>query len=171
MEDIVRQATELGVAVVAPLETTRVETRVDADRAERKRDKWRAVAIEAAKQCGNPWLPEIRPTSGLAGFLHAPDVVAADLRLVASLRPEARPLTAILREFEVVNAGRAPRSAAWLVGPEGDFTPEEAAAAAAAGWRPVSLGPLVLRCDTAAVCALGVLRCATEGWGGGGATN
>lgn len=163
MDDIVRQATELGVAVVAPLETARVEWRLEAERAERKREKWRAVAIEAAKQCGNAWLPELRPTSGLAAFLGGVEAAGVELRLVASLAAGARSLAAVLREFREANGGRPPRSAAWLVGPEGDFTPEEAALATAAGWLPVSLGPLVLRCDTAAVCALGVLRCETEG--------
>ncbi len=163
MEDIVRQATELGVALVVPLETERVEWRLDAERAERKREKWRANAIEAAKQCGNAWLPEIRPTVGLEAFLRDVEAVGVELRLVASLAPGARSLAAVLREFRSEHGGRPPSSAAWLVGPEGDFTPVEAARAAEAGWVPVSLGPLVLRCDTAAVCALGVLRCETEG--------
>ncbi len=162
MDDIVRQATELGVAVIAPLATARSELHLDADRAEKKADKWRTAAIEAAKQCGNPWVPRLEPVQGLSAFLAGPAARDAELRLVASLHPGARPLRAVLAEFRAGHAGRAPRSAAWLIGPEGDLTPDEVAAALSAGWLPVTLGPLVLRCDTAAACALGALRFETE---------
>lgn len=162
MDDIVRQATELGAARISPLATTRSELRLDADRADKKTDKWRTAAIEAAKQCGNPFLPVIEPVRPLAAFLADPLVTAAELRLVASLHPGARPLRAALAAFRAAHQGRAPRSAAWLIGPEGDLTAGEVAAALAAGWTPVTLGPLVLRCDTAAAYALASLRCETE---------
>lgn len=161
MDDIVRQATELGAVLIAPLATTRSEVHLDADRADKKTDKWRVAATEAAKQCGNPFLPAIAPVQSLAAFLATPAVRDAELRLVASLHPGARPLRALLADFRAAHAGRAPRSAAWLIGPEGDLTPEEVAAALAAGWTPVTLGPLVLRCDTAAAYALSALRCET----------
>lgn len=162
MDDIVRQATELGAAFIAPLATTRSEVHLDAGRADKKTDKWRVAAIEAAKQCGNPFLPEIPPILGLRAFLALPSVLAAELRLVASLHPGARPLRTALAEFRTTHNGQAPRSVAWLIGPEGDLTPEEVATALADGWQPVTLGPLVLRCDTAATYALAALRCETE---------
>ena len=162
MDDIVRQATELGAALIAPLLTTRSEVRLDTDRADKKTDKWRVAAIEAAKQCGNPWVPAIAAPAPLAAFLATPVVREAELKLVASLHPGARSLRATLTDFRAAHAGRAPRSAAWLVGPEGDLTPEEVAAALAEGWVPVTLGPLVLRCDTAATAALAALRFETE---------
>jgi 16S rRNA (uracil1498-N3)-methyltransferase len=161
MDDIVRQATELGAACIAPLATTRSEVHLDAERADKKLEKWRTAAVEAAKQCGNPFLPEIAPIAPLAAFLASPVAREAELRLVASLHPGAKPLRAVLADFRAAHAGRAPRSAAWLIGPEGDLTPEEVAAALAAGWMPVTLGPLVLRCDTAAAYALAALRCET----------
>lgn len=162
MDDIVRQATELGAARIAPLATARSEVHLDPDRAEKKHEKWRVTAVEAAKQCGNPFLPEIAPLGPLAAFLASPAVRAAELRLVASLHPGARPLRAALADFRAGHLGRAPRSVAWLIGPEGDLTAEEVAAALAAGWTPVTLGPLVLRCDTAAAYALAASRCETE---------
>lgn len=162
MDEIVRQATELGAAVIAPLSTTRSEVHLDPERAAKKGDKWRVATIEAAKQCGNPWVPRVEPIQTLENFINSPQVQAAELRLIASLQPEAQPLREILSHHRSTH-GRGPSSAAWLIGPEGDFSPEETAAALAAGWLPVSLGPLVLRCDTAAVYALSALRCATEG--------
>ncbi len=162
MDDIVRQATELGAALIAPLATTRSEVHLDADRAAKKLEKWRTAATEAAKQCGNPFLPELAPLGGLADFLATPAVRGAELRLIASLHPGARPLRAVLAGFRAAQAGRAPKSVAWLIGPEGDLTAEEVALALAAGWMPVTLGPLVLRCDTAAAYALAVVRAETE---------
>jgi 16S rRNA (uracil1498-N3)-methyltransferase len=163
MDDIVRQATELGAAVIAPLATTRSEVRLDDERAAKKSDKWRAVAIEAAKQCGNPFLPAVTAVQGLEAFLAATQAAATELRLVASLHPGARPLRTVLASWRAAHEGRAPHSAAWLIGPEGDLTAEEVERALAAGFIPVTLGPLVLRCDTAAACALSVLRIETEG--------
>jgi 16S rRNA (uracil1498-N3)-methyltransferase len=162
MDDIVRQATELGAAVIAPLSTARSELHLDAERAEKKIEKWRIAAIEAAKQCGNPFLPRIDPVQSTTAFLASGAGRDAELKLVASLHPGARSLRETLAGFRAAHEGRAPRSAAWLIGPEGDLTSEEVAAALAAGWTPVALGPLVLRCDTAAAYALSALRCETE---------
>jgi 16S rRNA (uracil1498-N3)-methyltransferase len=162
MDDIVRQATELGAAAIMPLATTRSEVRLDDERAAKKSDKWRTAAVEAAKQCGNPFLPAIAPVQGLDAFLAATQAAATELRLVASLHPGARPLRTVLASWRAAHEGRAPRSAAWLIGPEGDFTAEEVARALAAGFIAVTLGPLILRCDTAAACALSVLRIETE---------
>lgn len=162
MDEIVRQATELGAALIAPLSTSRSEVHLEGERATKKVDKWRAATIEAAKQCGNGWVPCVEPIQPLATFLASSAVRAAELRLVASLRPDAQPLRHVLSNHRSTH-GRAPTSVAWLIGPEGDLSPEETATALAAGWLPVSLGPLVLRCDTAAVYALATVRCATDG--------
>jgi len=79
-----------------------------------------------------------------------------DLKLIASLRPGAKSLKAVLASFQAA-VGRAPREVLWLVGPEGDFTPAEMNQAATSGFEPITLGPLVLRCETAAVYALSIL--------------
>lgn len=171
MDEIVRQATELGVARVVPLITERTQVHFDGDRAEKKVAKWRTTAIEAAKQCGNPWLPEIAPVQKLDELLRAvsrgngaASPAAAgdagdlrfDLKLVASLHAGTRTLRNVLDHYRTHHP-QPPRTALWLVGPEGDFTPAEMTACITAGFAPVTLGPLVLRCDTAAVAALSVL--------------
>jgi len=157
MDAIVRKATELGAARIVPLESERSQVHLDGGREGKKTDKWRAAALEAAKQCGNPWLPEIAPVQNATGFMRAAAAHGAyDLRLVASLYPGARSLKTILADFRTNNHG-APKSALWLIGPEGDFSPAEMAVAAGCGFAQVTLGPLVLRCETAAICALGIL--------------
>jgi len=154
MDDIIRQATEVGAARIIPLLSERTQVHLDGDRADKKIEKWRTTAVEAAKQCGNPWLPEITPIHDFTGFLAgAKDY---DLRLVASLHAGPTTLKKALATFAHKH-GHPPHSAAWLVGPEGDFTPTEMTAAVMAGFVPVTLGPLVLRSDTAAIYALSIL--------------
>lgn len=158
MDAIVRKATELGVKRIAPLESERTQVHLDDDRSDRKIDKWQIAALEAAKQCGNPWLPEILPIQPAEAFIGG--AKGYDLKLIASLRPGAKPLQGVLAAFRAGRAGKpagAPVTAAWLVGPEGDFSQAEMNSAINSGFEPVTLGPLVLRCETAAVYALSVL--------------
>lgn len=157
MDDIVRHATELGAARIAPLTSERTQVHLEGDRSDKKTDKWRVASLEAAKQCGNPFVPEIAGVESLETFLRGPIVASAELRLIASLRQDTRSVRATLSEFRSQH-GREPRSAVWLVGPEGDFSQTETDLAVAAGFIPVTLGPLVLRCDTAATAALGILN-------------
>ena len=88
-----------------------------------------------------------------------------DLKLIASLQPGAKSLKAVLAAHVSAN-GRPPRKVLWLVGPEGDFTPAEISRSKAAGFEPITLGPLVLRCETAAVYALSVLSYELQNTGG-----
>ncbi len=154
MDDIVRQATEIGAARIVPLLSERTQVHLDGDRAGKKHEKWRTTAIEAAKQCGNPWLPEI------VAVQKFPELIATakdfDLKLVASLRAGAISLKKIVAAYRAKH-GRAPQKVLWLVGPEGDFSPAEMTTAVMAGFQPITLGPLVLRSDTAAIYALSVL--------------
>lgn len=167
MDGIVRQATEVGAARIVPLISERTQVHLDGDRADRKAGKWRTTAIEAAKQCGNPWLPEIAPVTRFEDFLKSPaDSAAAKgvavesdahpLKLVASLHGGTTTLRKALGTYAAKH-GHPPRTAIWLVGPEGDFAPAEMTAAISAGYAPVTLGPLVLRSDTAAIYALSIL--------------
>jgi 16S rRNA (uracil1498-N3)-methyltransferase len=155
MDEIVRQATEIGAARIVPIASERTQVHLDADRAGRKIGKWRTAAIEAAKQCGNPWLPEVAPIQSLDEFFAAVD--PQELKLVASLQAGAAVLRGVVAHHREKH-GRTPNRATWLIGPEGDFSPAEMTAAIMAGFVPVTLGPLVLRCDTAAISALSVLR-------------
>lgn len=156
MDAIVRKATEIGAARIAPLESERTQVHLDGDRSGKKIDKWHTAALEAAKQCGNPFVPEVLPVQATAAFIDATSGEGYDLRLIASLHPGARSLKPVLAAFRATH-GRPPRKVLWLVGPEGDFSPAEMSRAQAAGFEPITLGPLVLRCETAAIYALSVL--------------
>ena len=154
MDAIVRKATELGAARIAPLESERTIVHLEGDRTGRRIDKWQQAAVEAAKQCGNPFVPEILPLQAATTFMEASR--GYDLKLIASLQPGAKPLRSVLAAFGAAH-GRPPRTVLWLVGPEGDFTAAEMSRSKATGFEPITLGPLVLRCETAAMYALSVL--------------
>jgi len=154
MDDIIRQATEVGAARIVPLLSERTQVHLDADRQDKKLEKWRVTAIEAAKQCGNPWLPEIAPLQQFPAFIAA--AKDFDLKLVASLHAGTTSLKAALKHYHDRHQA-APRKVLWLVGPEGDFSPAEMTAAITVGFQPITLGPLVLRSDTAAIYALSIL--------------
>jgi 16S rRNA (uracil1498-N3)-methyltransferase len=149
MDLIVQKAVELGVARLQPLVTRHTVVHPG----DAKPAKWRRTALEACKQCGQNFLPEIAQPADFATWLAAASQPAtAGLRLIASLAPGARPLRAVLREHP------DPPAATLLIGPEGDFAPEETSAALAAGFLPVSLGGIVLRVETAALFVLSALR-------------
>ena len=154
MDAIVRKATELGAARIAPLESERTQVHLDGDRSDKKVEKWQTAALEAAKQCGNAFVPEILPVQKAAAFMDA--AKGYDLKLIASLQPGAKSLKGVLTNFTATQ-GRAPKKVLWLIGPEGDFTPAEMSQSQSAGFIPITLGPLVLRCETAAAYALSVL--------------
>ncbi|MBI3875195.1 MAG: 16S rRNA (uracil(1498)-N(3))-methyltransferase [Verrucomicrobia bacterium] len=155
MDDIVEKAAELGATRIVPVLTARTEARFDAKSATRKTEKWRHTAIEALKQCGSPWLPEI------SGPLPFRDALAFkeqfELFVFGSLHDGARRPREVVQKFHDAR-GRLPQSLAIWIGPEGDFTPEELAALESAGAQPVTLGPRVLRCVTAAVSCLAVFN-------------
>ncbi len=160
MDEIVRQATEIGAGRIIPVASERTQVHLDGDRADKKVAKWRVTAVEAAKQCGNPWVPDIAPLISLTDLLAG--AKEYELRLVASLHPGAKPLKSVLAHHRQAH-GHPPARVLWLVGPEGDLSPAEMTAAVMAGFAPVTLGPLVLRCDTAAVYALSVLSHELQG--------
>lgn len=150
MDLIVQKATELGVSEIFPLISDRTVVE-----AAGKLPRWRTIALEACKQSGNNWLPVVHPPQPAAAFFQ--NLPAVGLRLIASLQPDARPLKTILGEVTGERPG-LPDSVLVIVGPEGDFTPAELTLAKAADCRPLSLGPLVLRSETAAMYALSILH-------------
>jgi 16S rRNA (uracil1498-N3)-methyltransferase len=155
IETIVEKATELGVTRIVPLLTERTVVQIKPADASGKVEKWRQVAIEAIKQCGSPWLPEIKAPVTPAQFLARAEKF--DLPLIACLQPGSRPARALFQSYET-ERGHSPKSVSIWVGPEGDFTPEEYAAIEAAGALPITLGPLVLRADTAVMYCLSVVN-------------
>ena len=155
IESIIQKATELGVSRIVPLLTERVVTQLDGDGAEAKAAKWQQVAVEACKQCGQPWLPIVEAPQTPAEWLKRGEKF--DLALVGALRPGSRHPRAFFEQF-VRDHGRKPQDVAIWIGPEGDFTSAELDAAEAAGAKPITLGPLVLRVETASIYCLSVVN-------------
>lgn len=154
-ESIVQKATELGAHRIVPLLTERVVTHLDEEQASQKAAKWQAVAVEAIKQCGAPWLPKVEPATKPAQFLAQKEQF--DLVLVGSLQPGAQHPRKHFSEFQRVHH-RKPRTLCVWIGPEGDFTLDELHEIQAAGALPITLGRLVLRTDTAATYCLSFLN-------------
>lgn len=151
MELIIEKATELGAGAVAPLLSERTVVQCDEQGAARKKEKWSRVAIEACKQCGQNWLPAVQAPVSVKHFFDAGEKF--DLMLIASLQPGAKHLKSVLAEY----GPSKPRRALILVGPEGDFTPAELALAKSHGCQPITLGPIILRTETAAIYCLSIL--------------
>lgn len=151
---IIRQATELGVSKIIPLITENSEIQLDASRQKQKLKRWREIAIEACKQCGNFWVPEIAPIEDLKSWASSlsADKMRTHFHFVASLEKEAKHLEVMLQEEKSEKA----KSATWVVGPEGDFSPSEYALLREKGVRAVSLSKNVLRVETATLYALSV---------------
>ena len=159
MDLIVQKATELGAAAIAPLLSERTVARLDDnDDATAKQSKWQATVIEAAKQCGQNWLPTVALPRTPKDFFASLGRDSFDLMLIASLQSDSKHLRALLEDYTSAHpTGGKPDSALILVGPEGDFTPAEVGLAKSAGCRPITLGPIVLRTETAAIYCLSVL--------------
>jgi len=155
MDLVIQKAVELGAASVIPLLSERTVVRLeDATDAARKQERWQSIAIEACKQCGQNWMPQIGlPVTTKEFFAALPP---ADLLLIASLEPDARPVKEVLAAYSAAMKS-FPSSVLVMVGPEGDFTPGEALLAKAAGVAPITLGPIILRTETAALYCLSVL--------------
>jgi 16S rRNA (uracil1498-N3)-methyltransferase len=155
IEDIIQKSVELGVQRIVPLLTERVVTQLAGAGAAAKGGKWQQVAVEAIKQCGAAWLPRVEPPLGIREFLARGE--SFELSLAGSLQTERRHPREWILEFQQQH-GRLPRSAAVWIGPEGDFTLEELQAIVAAGAKPITLGELTLRVETAAIYCLSFLN-------------
>jgi 16S rRNA (uracil1498-N3)-methyltransferase len=168
MDLIVQKAVEIGAAEIAPLISQRTIVDLDPKEAEQKRAKWQQIAIEAAKQCGQNWLPTVHAPRKLKDFFdaatglrpvqtsHSDVATGFDLRLIGSLQPDAIHLKKILSDYSDQHRDR-PKNVLMLVGPEGDFTPAELGLAKTNGCLPITLGPIILRVETAAIYCLSVL--------------
>ncbi|OSZ64062.1 16S rRNA (uracil(1498)-N(3))-methyltransferase [Hydrogenophaga sp. IBVHS2] len=151
MDWLVEKATEVGVAGIVPLHTAHGVLRLQGERARKKQAHWQAVAQAACEQCGRNRLPEVQPVQELSRWLAAPqsgDPADSPLRCVLSLAEGTRPLTQVLSEVA------ADRPVVFLSGAEGGLSPAEDAQARTAGFLPVTLGPRILRAETAALAAL-----------------
>lgn len=147
-ERLVEKATELGVAIIQPIESARTERGL-AEAALKRLGRWEKVALEASQQSRRVRLPRIQPPFRLAKSLQ----VEANVRLLLDESPAARPILDSLSP-ERTSADHV----ALLVGPEGGWTDEEREQAVGSGWTSCSLGPGILRAETAAVAGLAIIR-------------
>jgi len=154
-ETIIQKATELGVHRIVPLLSERIVSHLDDESAEAKAAKWRIVAIEASKQCGSAWLPQIDLPVSPKAFLSRGEKF--ELPLIASLQPDNRHPRELFKTF-FAERQRLPQTVCIWIGPEGDFSPAEMNAARSAGALPITLGRLVLRSETAAIYCLSILN-------------
>ena len=152
MDWLVEKATELGVASIQPLMTELSVLRLSGERAEKKLAHWQSVAISACEQCGGNRVPLIHPVTSFASWPKTWPVLPTTLPLLLSLREGAIGLR------ESVNRLAQPAgSITFLSGPEGGLSSAEEDAAIRNGFQPVTLGPRVLRAETAALAALAAL--------------
>ncbi|HMP90526.1 MAG TPA: RsmE family RNA methyltransferase [Kiritimatiellia bacterium] len=152
MDLIIQKATELGVRHIVPVITDQCVVRLKAGEDAGKLERWRKIALSAAKQSGCLWLPEIHPVAPMLDYLAR--MPRFDLWMTCSLDPDTMPLREALSGF----SSRQPKSIGFLVGPEGDLSTRERSAARNAGARMVSLGNQVLRSETAALYVMSILH-------------
>ena len=154
MDFIVQKAAELGAHRIVPVLSERSVPDWDEAKAVAKVEKWRSICIESIKQCGSAWLPgrelPMKPGDALT------DARQAELSLIATLQPDAKHPREHIDAYSTEH-GQAPGKLAIWVGPEGDYTPAEISTIRTAAL-PITLGPLVLRSETAAIYCLAVLN-------------
>jgi 16S rRNA (uracil1498-N3)-methyltransferase len=146
MDLVMQKATELGVARLIPVMTERSVVKLDAAQAAKRLQHWQGVVAAACEQSGRTWLPEVLPPQPLLKWLAQPAKEGEQRFLLhPGSSTRARDLPAL-------------RSATLLIGPEGGLAPQEREAALLAGFQDLSLGPRILRTETAALAALAALQ-------------
>jgi 16S rRNA (uracil1498-N3)-methyltransferase len=142
-ELVLQKAVELGATTIRPVLTQHTEFKPNL----KKQERWSKIVLNAAQQCEIRWLPALQPLAEFSAVL--PSFASYDLVLVGSLYEGSR----LFRDIDMTGK----KKVALLVGPEGDFSGEEVAAAVEAGAVPVSFGDRILRTETAAIFGLSVL--------------
>ncbi len=151
MDDIIDQLTQLGVDRIIPVLTERAVVRLDEAKKDARLERWRAIALNAALQSQRQSLPVIERVTGVTEVISRSRDY--DLKLIPHLSGKRTLIKDVL-------SGKRPENTIVLIGPEGDFTPEEVNLALAAGFVPVSLGETVLRVATAAAAAAAYIKLA-----------
>lgn len=150
MDTVVQKAVELGATGVMPIRSHNCVVRYDAKKAESRRSRWQKIADEAAKQCGRTSLVEVCPIASLASF--CADMQQEGTEVVFCYEnEEQKTAKACLQKL-------AGKRIVLLIGPEGGFTLEEAEAVMAVGGHSVTLGPRILRAETAAIAGLSIVQ-------------
>lgn len=154
MDFVVEKATELGVAAIQPLVSERSVLRLAGERADRRVAHWQAIAVAACEQCGRNRVPPVHPVRALEAWLAELPDADGDARLLLGWR-DASPWPSRM--------GPAMMQLVVLSGPEGGLTGSEESAARSRGFHSVSLGPRVLRADTAPLAALASVALSSSG--------
>ncbi len=161
MDWLVEKATELGVASIQPLMTERSVLRLSGERADKKVAHWQSVAVAACEQCGGNLVPLIHPVMTLTQWLKnwGERGMEASTGLLLSLGVDAWGVRAVLGHPTYTTPGQpvVNRAVTFVSGPEGGLSLAEEETALAAGFQPVTVGPRVLRAETAALAALTAL--------------
>ena len=144
MDYTLQKVVELGARCIVPVAMQR-SAPMSGERADKRAAHWRQVVISACEQSGRAWVPEVLPVAGLAAALQNSD---ATCRVLLSASGSAR----------LAEVARPTGRVAVLAGPEGGLTTDEERAAIAAGFMTISLGPRILRTETAAVAALAIMQ-------------
>lgn len=141
MDFVLQKSVELGVTEITPLFSERCGVKLNGERLEKKQLQWQKIVRSACEQCGRSVVPEVKPAQPFSDFIQS---TFTGLKL--TLDPTA---TEPLSSFQ-----KADKGIQLLIGPEGGFTDEEISAAGQQGFKPMRLGPRVLRTETAALSAL-----------------
>ncbi len=149
IDDIVDKLTQLGVDRIIPLITERVIVKIGQAKALQRQKRWEKIALSASKQSQRNSVPIVDAVTDFDELIRK--VKEFDLKLIPNLIGERKTLKEVL-------AGKKPKSALVLIGPEGDFTPEETAAAIKAGFVPITFGDSVFRVETACLYIASVLN-------------
>jgi len=148
MELIIQKSVELGVNTIQPLITERTVARPDA--LKKKQEKWQRIALEACKQCGQNYLPEIREPLNFQPWITK--LKLFDTPLIASLDQQSVHLKKHLESSPILG------SIGLLIGPEGEFSSEEYQLAYHTGFQPISFGTIVMRVETASIFGLSIIQ-------------
>ena len=151
MDTIVQKSVELGVSRIVPFSAARCVVRLSGTDAKKKTSRWQAIALEAAKQCGRGIVPRVED---VMSFDQALAAMNADANAVLYEGERQTRLSSLL-------PGRELGSFSFMTGPEGGFEEKEIEKARSAGIATVTLGPRILRTETASSCVLSVLMYAT----------
>ena len=156
MDDIIDKLTQLGVACIIPLQTERVIVKLDKQKKIQRFQRWEKIAISAIKQSQRSKFVEIKSVTDFKELLA--NTQDFDLKLIPTLETERKTLKHVITQAN----GRQFKKIILLIGPEGDFSPQEIILAKQAGFLPVSLGQQVLRVDTAAIAAVSFIKLNAE---------
>ncbi|MFZ5627075.1 MAG: 16S rRNA (uracil(1498)-N(3))-methyltransferase [Bacillota bacterium] len=152
MELVLQKGTELGVKRFIPLVMARTVVRLEGNKAAERLERWRKIVREAAKQCRRGLVPEVDPVATWEQLW--PQIQAGDLLLLPWEEEQSRGLRQLAATLPVP----VPRRVFVIIGPEGGIAPEEAAAALEKGAISISLGPRILRTETAAITAISLIQ-------------